>query len=74
MYGHTSRGSEQPDLEFLLVSPKAGRLMPAALIASAFLLSGFGCIMPIAWVTEIRALKLGVFVAWLPCSLSLIML
>lgn len=38
--------------------------MPAALIASAFLLSGFGCIMPIAWVTEIRALKLGVFVAW----------
>lgn len=38
--------------------------MPAALIASAFLLSGFGCIMPIDWVTEIRALKLGVFVAW----------
>lgn len=38
--------------------------MPAVLIASAFLLSGFGCIMPIAWVTEIRALKLGVFVAW----------
>lgn len=39
--------------------------MPAALIASAFLLSGFGCIMPIAWVVDIRALKLGVFVAWL---------
>lgn len=38
--------------------------MPAALIASAILLSGFGCIMPIAWVAEIRALKVGVFVAW----------
>lgn len=38
--------------------------MPAALIASAILLSGFGCIMPIAWVADIRALKLGVFVAW----------
>ena len=38
--------------------------MPAALIASAFLLSGFGCIMPIAWVADIRALRLGVFVAW----------
>lgn len=39
--------------------------MPAALIALAFLLSGFGCIMPIAWVVDIGALKLGVFVAWL---------
>lgn len=38
--------------------------MPAALIASAFLLSGFGCIMPIAWVADIRALRFGVFVAW----------
>lgn len=38
--------------------------MIAALIASAFLLSGFGCIMPIAWVAEIRALKIGVFLAW----------
>lgn len=38
--------------------------MPAALIASAILLSGLGCIMPIAWVAEIRALKVGVFVAW----------
>lgn len=38
--------------------------MPAALIASAILLSGFGCIMPIAWVAEIRALKVGVFLAW----------
>lgn len=38
--------------------------MTAALIASAFLLSGFGCIMPIAWAADIRALRLGVFVAW----------
>ena len=38
--------------------------MPAVLIASAFLLSGFGCIMPIAWVADIGALKVGVFVAW----------
>lgn len=38
--------------------------MPVALIASAFLLSGFGCIMPIAWVADIRALRLGVFVTW----------
>ena len=38
--------------------------MPAALIASAFLLCGFDCIMPIAWVTVIRALKVGVFLAW----------
>lgn len=38
--------------------------MPAVLIVSAFLLSGFGCIMPIAWVAEVRVLRRGVFVVW----------
>ena len=38
--------------------------MIAVLVVSATLLSGFGCIMPFAWVVDIRALRRGVFLAW----------
>lgn len=38
--------------------------MPAALIASAFLLDAFGVMMPLTWVVDIRAFKIGVFLAW----------
>lgn len=38
--------------------------MIAVLVVSASLLSGFGCIMPFAWVDDSRALKHGVFLAW----------
>ena len=38
--------------------------MIAVLVVSASLLSGFGCLMPMAWVADVRALKLVVFLAW----------
>lgn len=38
--------------------------MPAALIASAFLLDAFGVMMPLTWVEDMRAFKVGVFLAW----------
>lgn len=38
--------------------------MIAVLVVSASLLSGFGCIMPFAWVVDNRALRRGVFLAW----------
>lgn len=38
--------------------------MIAVLVVSASLLSGFGCIMPFAWVVDIKALRRGVFLAW----------
>lgn len=38
--------------------------MPAGLIVSAFLLDAFGVMMPLTWVADIRAFKIGVFLAW----------
>lgn len=38
--------------------------MIAVLVLSAALLSGFGCLMPMAWVADVRALKLVVFLEW----------
>ena len=38
--------------------------MIAVLVVSAALLSCFGCLMPMAWVADVRALKLVVFLEW----------
>lgn len=38
--------------------------MPATLIAAAFLLDAFGVMMPLTWVEDMRAFKIGVFLAW----------
>ena len=38
--------------------------MPAVLTASAFLLDAFGVMMPLTLVEDMRAFKVGVFVAW----------
>lgn len=38
--------------------------MIAVLVVSAALLSGFGCLMPMAWMADVRSLKLVEFLAW----------
>lgn len=38
--------------------------MVVPLIASALLLDFFGCMMPLAWVEDTKAFKVGVFLIW----------
>lgn len=38
--------------------------MVVQLIASALLLDFFGCMMPLAWVEDTKAFKVGVFLIW----------